>query len=189
MKKFLTALALITTVFLAGCVVTSVYPFYTSKDVAFDPGLVGVWSSSDNSGESWKFESADTNTYSLTVVSAPDTNTMEACRFVMDGMVFLDIVSAEDMTKIQPWPIPSHALLRLAKTNDVLKLSSMDYDWLAQTISNNPAAIRHYICGNPKDGQRIVLTADTGELQKFVRSSLRDTNAWRNAIELKRSGN
>ncbi len=39
--KIMTGLAL--TTLLAGCVVTSVYPFYTAKDVQFDPALVGSW--------------------------------------------------------------------------------------------------------------------------------------------------
>ena len=37
--KITTGLALIA--FLAGCVVTSVYPYYTPKDLLFDPALVG----------------------------------------------------------------------------------------------------------------------------------------------------
>jgi hypothetical protein len=188
MKKILAVFALGAALLLAGCVVTSVYPFYTARDVAFDPGLVGVWTNGDNSGTSWTFQSSDTNAYNLTIVSSPDTNAMAACRFVLDGNVFLDVVTTDDTSKTQPWPIPSHLLLRLAKTNDLLKLSSMDYDWLAQAVSNNPAIVRHHVCGNPKDGQRLILTADTADLQKFVRSTLDNTNAWREAVELKRAG-
>jgi hypothetical protein len=45
MKKMKALVAALAAAVLAGCVVTSVSPFYTVKDLAFEPGLVGNCSS------------------------------------------------------------------------------------------------------------------------------------------------
>src|SRR5947207_2920087 len=36
-------LAIATVLFVTGCVVTSVYPYYTAEEVVFDPTLIGDW--------------------------------------------------------------------------------------------------------------------------------------------------
>src|SRR5437899_865493 len=59
MKKSLHILvALFLGIFLTGCVVSSIYPFYTNKDVAFDPALVANWTNTKEAGEHWNFERA-----------------------------------------------------------------------------------------------------------------------------------
>ena len=41
---------------LAGCVVLSVYPFYTPGDLIFDPGLTGRWVNTASNNEIWRFD-------------------------------------------------------------------------------------------------------------------------------------
>jgi hypothetical protein len=44
MKKLKVAFVLFATaLLLAGCVASSVYPFYTSRDAVFEPSLLGQW--------------------------------------------------------------------------------------------------------------------------------------------------
>ena len=44
-----------------------------------------------------------------------------------------------------------------------LKLALFDFDWLQEYLQKNPKALAHH-----KEGDRIVLTAGTRDLQKFV---------------------
>jgi hypothetical protein len=64
----------------------------------------------------------------------------------------------------------------------------MNYEWLTKLVEQNPAAIRHTLihpeAGRTNDGGLLVLTADTAELQTFVRRQLGNTNAWTEPIAL-----
>jgi hypothetical protein len=53
----------------------------------------------------------------------------------------------------------------------------LDYDWLEKLLEKNPKAIRHHIIEDHGDG-RLVLTADTAELQRFVVKHLKTEGAW-----------
>src|SRR2546427_6041438 len=53
---------------LTGCVVTSVYPFFNAKDVAFEPALIGAWAdagSTNAANEHWQFEKAPGQAFKL----------------------------------------------------------------------------------------------------------------------------
>ena len=41
--------------FLAGCVVTSIYPYYTDKDLVSDPALVGEWVEASKTNETSEY--------------------------------------------------------------------------------------------------------------------------------------
>ena len=70
MKRIAYLTAGLTLILLTGCVVTSIYPFYTVKQVTFDAALLGVWTESDQTNitaENWKFERVNGSTYKLTL--------------------------------------------------------------------------------------------------------------------------
>src|SRR6266704_1494547 len=56
MKKLIALLLVSGAALLTGCLVTSVYPFYQQKDLAFEPALLGDWTNPKEAGEHWKFE-------------------------------------------------------------------------------------------------------------------------------------
>ena len=57
MRKNTIVLLAAMAVLLGGCLVTSVAPFYTAKDLVFEPALVGDWveNGKDADHEVWKF--------------------------------------------------------------------------------------------------------------------------------------
>jgi hypothetical protein len=59
--------------------------------------------------------------------------------------------------------IPGHLLVRVQLSEKKLSVAICDPDWLKKFLKKNPAAIAHYL----KDDE-IILTAETGALQKFV---------------------
>ena len=56
-----------------------------------------------------------------------------------------------------------HLIARMPQIEPNLKLAFCDFDWLVKYLTNNPSALAHHMEGNG-----IVLTADTRDLQKFV---------------------
>ncbi len=174
---------------LTGCLVTSVYPFFTSKDVIFEPALTGSWTNTTGGDvERWQFVAVKTNNYELTYITKDATNVMQATLFKLHDTSFLDLFTTEISEQNQPPPIPSHFLFRIAQISPTLKMTPMDYEWLSKLLTQDPKALRHHVIqvGDDPDKNRLVLTADTAELQKFIIKHLGTQEAWKDPTELKR---
>ena len=154
----------------AGCVVTSIYPFYTPKDVVFDAALVGVWAeagSTNAATENWRFEQSGTNAYKLTVNEKDKHTAYDAHLFKLKGKLFLDCFPRERQDDF----VPPHYLLKVTRIEPQFEYAIMNYKWLGELLEKNPNAVRHVVVPDESGDaskSRIVLTADTAELQKFV---------------------
>lgn len=173
-------------VWLSGCVVTSVCPFYTAKDVVFEPGLVGDWIdvTKNASDEVWKFQKRDDNSYRFIFIESERVSLLEAHTFKLKGQLFLDVFSPSE----NPLAIPPHYLLKVSQVTPTLKMSQLDQDWLTKLLEKEPNAIAHHLVSSPAkpDDVRVVLTASTADLQKFIVQNLDNTAAWGEIFELKR---
>ncbi len=175
-------------VLLAGCVVTSVYPYYQAKDVTFDPALLGIWSDPANTNatkETWTFEKLGAQNYTLMIRDDNKTNAFDAQLFTLGDAKFLDLLPRER----QEYQTPSHLLLHVAQLHPQLELRLLNYGWLSKLVEEKPKTIRHVIVpkenGSAEAGL-LTLTADTAELQKFIRKQLQNTNAWVEPMVLKK---
>jgi hypothetical protein len=165
-----TVAVLASTAVLAGCVVTSVYPFYTVKDVVFDPALLGAWAEADSTNaanEHWRFEKAENEAYVLTVHEVDKHTEFDAHLFKLRGVLFLDLLPRERPDN----SLPLHYLLKVNRIAPSLDWTLLDYDWLSKLVEKDPKAIRHMLVpkklGETGNGD-FVLTADTAELQRFI---------------------
>lgn len=186
MKTQNLALLLGTAVLLAGCVVTSVHPYYNTRDIIYDSSLVGTWTNAQESNQSWTFENAGEKVYRLTYVENGKTNVARGNLFKINGATFLDFVAWEQDSDIMPPPIPSHFLLRVLQLNSTLRLAALNNDWLRTQLDTDPKIIGHAMLGE-KDDRRVVLTAETVELQAFLRKHLATDAAWQDPFDLKRA--
>jgi hypothetical protein len=185
--KITTGLTL--TTLLAGCVVTSVYPFYTAKDVGFDPALVGAWEktgSTNAANEHWRFEKAEGQAYKLTVQDKEKPTEFDAYLFKLKGRRFLDLYPRERPDN----SIPAHYLLKVTRIEPTLEMQVLDYDWLTKLIEKHPKPIRHIVVPK-KDGEDgdglLVLTADTADLQRFIMKHEKTAGAFGDGIVMQRS--
>ena len=190
MKKALLPFLVLASTILAGCIVTSVYPFYTPRDVVFEPALLGAWTNSTEANERWIFEQASSNAYSVTYSSGSETNKMLAHLFKLKGQNLMDLFTVEAKNDIQPMPIPSHMLLRINEIQPGFSFTPMDYEWLAKFLEAKPKALRHHWLTSVNDSsdKRLVLTADTAELQAFILKHLQTSEAWTNGSDFKFEG-
>lgn len=166
---------------LTGCVVNSIYPFYAAKDLTYDPALLGVWGDpahTNDSKETWLFEKITAEVYKLTIQGSGETNEFDTHLFTLGGQRFLDCLPRFRAA----YHTPEHFLLRVKSISPTLQLQLLDYEWLTKLVEQNPKAIRHIIvpseAGHTNEGGHLTLTADTAELQKFLRKYLANTNAW-----------
>jgi len=165
-------LILFTTALLFCSCLPSLKPFYTEKDVVFDTRLVGEWQAQDKSNEPghWKFEKADGKAYQLTIVEKNGRQgEFNARLFQLRGNYFLDIIPSDcdyatnqaDLVSFAMYP--GHLLVRVSQFEPELKLAFFDFDWLGDYLEKNPKALAHHA-----EDKRIVLTAETRDLQRFV---------------------
>lgn len=184
--KLMLAAAILSLV--GGCIVLSVYPFYTPKDLVFDAGLTGRWNNASKTNEFWQLTDVGGKFYMLTTADEHDTNCFEAHLFQLKEYRFLDLLT----TNRDEFEMPLHLISRVTHDGTNLVLQFMDYGWLTSFLETNPAALRHIIVPEKADdtnnGNMLFLTADTRELQKFLLKHAEDTNAFdaNSSVNLKR---
>lgn len=174
-------------VFLTGCLTISVYPFYSKKDLVFEPALVGSWIKTTDNKEQWRFERKGEEAYRLNYTDGNKSYGMDAHLFRLKEQLFLDLFNPNGPEDIMPPPVPTHLLLRVFQTKPTLRMAAMDYDWLGKLLEKNPDAVRHHLVmtDDKTENRQIVLTADTSELQKFIINNLKTEEAWKDPFELK----
>ena len=181
------ALGLVAALFVTGCVVTSVYPFYHPKDVIFDAALLGVWAEAAKTNadkETWTFEKIDDRTYKLIIVDGDKKTEYDARLFKLKEQQFLDCLPRERTEG----GLPLHHLMRVEAVSRGLEFRLLDYGWLGKLVEKDPRAIRHIVVpkkADEGDGGDLVLTADTAELQKFLRKHLKTADAWTEPVVMK----
>jgi hypothetical protein len=183
--KFLAAGAMLS--LLAGCIVLSVYPFYTQQDLILDPGLSGRWAKTSGNNEFWQFLEAGGKSYLLTTTDDQSTNGVDAHLFQLKQYQFLDLLN----TNRDPYQMPMHLISKVTRSADSLTLQFMDYGWLSALLDTNPAVLRHIVVparADDTNNNMVYLTADTKDLQKFLLQHATDTNAFNanSVVELKR---
>jgi hypothetical protein len=167
--------------FVVSCLVTSVHPLYTEKDLTFIPELLGTWENDDV----WIFEQSGKNAYELTIKEQDNAKVgvYEAHLVKLGKFLFLDLYP--DETEIEDFNdihlVPTHSFWRVEIEKDVLRMAYIDYDWLEEMIDKKKVSIAHV-----RLEDRIVLTVPTQELQKFVLKYAEDTDAFPESEEMHR---
>jgi len=180
--KVLTGLLLVAgLLLLAGCVVTSVYPYFTAKDVVVDELLVGKWADPDDAAEPekyWQFARTNGQAYSLVIHDGEESQGYLVHLFKLKGRRFIDA----EPTARKDDLIPPHYLLQVHRLDaSGLTLSIMDYKWLEKLVERDPSAIEHlWVDRNVVENKpgRVILTANTPKLQKLILKYAGDTNAF-----------
>src|SRR5205814_6381187 len=134
---FLCGLAML----LTACVVTSLHPFYTFKDVVFEPALLGQWTNSQQAEEKWTFQRDGQDAYHLTYVTGDSTNLTQAHLFKLGGQTFIDVAGLDQNWNTVPPPIPSHLLLRVLQFSPTLRMAPLSNDWLKTLLEKKPEVL------------------------------------------------
>ena len=181
MKRIILTAGGLALLLVTGCIVTSVNPLYTGKDLMFDPALVGAWSEGEGK-DTWAFEKAGEKKYKLLHTDEKGrTGTFEAHLLKLGKYQFLDLHLVDPGEK-EEWQInelaalamimrPGHLFFKVSQIQPTLQLSALHEDWLKKLLEKDPKAIQHeriqFGSDNTNDC-RYVLTAETKALQEFV---------------------
>ena len=181
LTRLLTLAVLLT---LGGCV-TSLQPFYTDTDVVFDPTLLGTWSG-DQGQDTWEFTKHGERGYKLLYTDEEGRQgRFVVYRFRVADNNLLDLYAEEPEPRAndlyRDHLLRVHTFLLILQGEPAVRVTTLDPDWVQQFLANNPGALPHQ-----KVAERLVLTASTLELQKFILGHLKTPGAFGEPDELVR---
>ncbi|MFZ0978687.1 MAG: hypothetical protein WAN23_04715 [Candidatus Acidiferrales bacterium] len=159
------------------------HPWYTDKDVVFEPALLGSWfdPTEKDTQAAFIFEKGGPNSYKVTFVNFSETQHLDlvfdAHLMGLDGKLFIDAVQKSAKVRGEDVDIgivvPGHLVGRISIQGDVLQMKLLDDDWVKKGIEAGTISIEHEnVDGVP------VLTASTPELQKFLLAHADDDQAF-----------
>lgn len=162
---------------ISGCLQPSLHPLFTEKDLVFDPALISAWVG-ENEKKTWILQKAGDHTYDLFWEGEGDSAKYEAHLVRLGKFEFLDIYPQVPEMCDDALLIPAHTFLRIWRDGDILRTAMLDPDWLEDMIARKKVKIAH-----ERLDDRIVLTASTKELQKFILKYAEDINAFPDPAE------
>jgi hypothetical protein len=154
---------------LGGCLpLSSLHPLYTDEQLIFEEKLVGKWSGT-NDRNIWEFRQNGEKAYKLRILEEGKEGLFEAHLVQLEDMMFLDIFpddatldNVQDFYKIHI--LPMHTFAKIEQMDPNLVLQIMDLDKVREILKSDPNLMKHEVL----DGNNIILTAATQDLQKFV---------------------
>lgn len=187
MKKRTLFLSVGVAVVLAGCFVPSVNPLYTEKDLVYDPALLGTWGEPKDE-ERYIFTRAGEKGYTWTVKEKDGSSEFDAHLLQLGEHRFLDAMVVRmkgewkggNFGRVGYVARPAHLFYTVELTNATLRLGGLHPEWLGKLLKEKPGLIAHEWLKEPdaNDESRVLLTASTAELQKFMLKYVSDTNVF-----------
>lgn len=183
MKKALVSFTILAMLAMSSCLVSSLHPFYKTKDKLFDPMMIGQWIDEDSS--IWTIEkNAVTkeflgpeytdSTYRITYYEDENSKGIfTAVLFRLKGIDYVDFYPhnnedhcVTDLTGMHHFP--THTLARVRMDRDSLMFYWYGDEWLNELFEQNRIRIKHETVEMSSDYTRHLLTAPTEDLQKFI---------------------
>jgi len=175
---------------LSGCFIKSLYPFYTKKDIVYDPKIIGTWL--DNDSSKWiikqrmKWPIAPDSSYQVEIVDKEGKQCrFNAHLFRLNSQLYLDFypsgkIGSNDI--VEASIVLTHSLAKIGYSSSKLKIQWFNEVWLGQMLEQNKIRIRHETMFENNE-KSYLLTASTEELQKFIIKYGNDSLAFKSIWE------
>jgi hypothetical protein len=77
--------------------------------------------------------------------------------------------------------LPVHTFMKVEQIEPTLKMATLNSEWVGKYLEENPEAVAH-----DEVDDRLVLTAETKELQAFLLEHADNEDAWGESSDMKR---
>ena len=171
LRKPALAIVSLLLIFLPGCVVESVQPFYTDKDVVFDKDLLGTWKVADKE-DSLMFRKASDDSYYVVSYEDGKAEVYRAYLFELMRIRYLDVTVSQDRESRPAGAgqsIAVHTLWKVVIDGDTLRIYGLDESKLKDSLKEHPLS-----WANPDFSGDVLFTGTTGDIQDFIRRSTQD---------------
>jgi hypothetical protein len=167
--------------------IPSLYPLYREKDLIFDERLLGLFNTEGNNteGNTWKFEKLDWQTesgtennwnqfrsgktYKMTDIEDDKKAEFAVHLLKLGKNYYLDFFPVKyniEHVMLEMQLMPAHIFGKIEFVNNNIVMHWFNGEFLTNLIDSNKIKISHKMIDNG-----ILLTANTEELQKFVRKN------------------
>lgn len=170
---------------LCGCIPLSLVPFYTEKDLVYEPALIGFWVSGEDGGGGVSFEQSGANGYVMIMKDSTGEVRFDVRLFRIGGHLFMDLCPqglAELNPLVEMYAIPGHSLVRVDRIEPTLVTADLEDDWMKEKMQKEPKALAHVVTDD-----RLVLTATTEEIQAFIVKHMNDEGVFDDPEEMRRA--
>ena len=185
MRAVLAVVCLALVALLPGCIVQSLHPLYTQKELVFEPALIGVWERVVEEDEwEWRetlpltFEQGEGKTYRMSVGEGEEPATFEVHLVKLGDNMFLDFFPDPPEEWVGAYAghvVPVHSFWRMWLEGDELRIAWLNIEWLDEQIEQGKVAVKHE---REEEATALLLTADTKDLQQFLLEHADDPEAF-----------
>lgn len=194
-------------ILVSSCVLSSLFPLYTEKDLRKDDGILGKWQvgKEDEGMQYWIIEKLDTANFTGGFMGQPGTtwseyNSGKTYRLVavqdsleqefdlhlleLNGIRYIDLypVNVEVSHSFLAWHmVPTHIFGKIEIYENQLIIHFFEQDFFVKLIEQNKIRIDHV----DMNGRQLI-TAETDELQKFVEKYANQSQAFQKPDTLPR---
>ncbi|MBM3289727.1 MAG: hypothetical protein FJY92_06210 [Candidatus Hydrogenedentes bacterium] len=193
MPRLLVHVAVLLPLVLSGCMVRSLHPIYTAKDIIAMPEVEGAWKGQDDEGVMSFVRDGDG--YVFRIVDGPDRLVASAHFARIGKATYLDLTFPDtsideaekecgDMVEslIAPYvyfTTPVHYFQQVEVRDKVLRMRAMSSGWAKDRRAKGRLWIEHIA-----DGESTLLTPETPRVQRFLRRWETCDDAWESWTEI-----
>jgi hypothetical protein len=165
--------------FFMGCPARSFYPFFTEKNLVFNPALTGAWMDQGKK-ETYFFQKAEGKNYDIIVCEEKGDTSYYRGQFGQIGKGwFLDTYPSKESEDFQL--VPTHIISKVWLNGDTLTFASLESEYVKGLIEIKSIKIAYTL-----QKEDIILTAPTEELQQLILQLAQDDKAFPNSTKLNR---
>ena len=170
---------------LSGCVVLSLNPIYTDRDLVYWPELEGTWvfASDSDHRQSYCFERGDDAKEYRVIMRNGDESCVLSVHLTQIGKyTFLDATLGKSNPDHLEFAFmrPVHYFCKIELNGDTLRMGEMDSNWVKQRHDKKRLSIAH------ETDESTLLTANTKRVRRFLARWANDSDAFEDWTEMKR---
>ncbi|MGA2132949.1 MAG: hypothetical protein ABSH50_11700 [Bryobacteraceae bacterium] len=155
---------------LTGCAPTvAIHPLYTTPDLVSDPAIEGAWVSDEGAIFRVQKSGDGYDVIATPAANSTDVSTYNVHLVRLQGFEFVDVASKSDPEV----GVAGHMFAKVRIQGDELYVAAINDAWLKNMVQTG-----HAPQSTAGEGQQMVLTAPTSELQKFIVLYAPDPAAW-----------
>jgi len=192
MKKYIIIQVFVSCIFLYGCAVKSIYPFYEKEDIIFVDNLLGDWIINDSLICSInRFSCNNITNKKITDESSPSylialkekngiiKDLFNAHLFILNDEYYVDLQSIGNNSQYST-QICTHTLAKVKINVNSIQVCWYNNPWFELLINENRAIGLKY---EKIDDESYILTSSTDELHQFVNKNGDDPKAFKANFE------
>ena len=180
-------IALLAVLLLSACI-PSLQPFYTEKDLVFEPSLVGSFGETEGSA-TWTFTKSADREYKLTIKDKEKSSSFATHLFKLRNDHFIDLYAVKESLDDCPREdffkaslIPGHLVLKLPSFSPNLTLQVMDEEAIKEYLKANKGAVPHSFI----ELGRLVFTGSSEQMGDFLKRISSEEKCWGKPAEFQK---